>query len=382
MKTPLTWIRNVIIITCAVFFLGGCWDARDIQDIHYITAMGIDYKDDHFVVYSQVVSFAGVAKTEDRQTEPTPVWVATGTGKTLSEAIINLYEKANQQIYWAHISLIVFSENTLKEGLDKVNDTLLRFQQIRETTWLYGTSDSIEKIFMVTNLFGSSVQTSLFNPMDIYELHSLVPPIRIQRFFSEYYEPGMTIKLPKLSIIKAVWKEEKSKEDTAKLTGAFLMKNQDLKGELAKDQLNGFRWMSNTTRRAPLTVNANDDNKIVLMINRPKVKIKPVYKSSIMFDVNVKIKAAVSDMEANIPLAELIDEAEKEVKKEIMETYEAALEENTDIYNLEEVVYRKNLQKWREHFEGQFALNEDSIRNIDVEVTIQQTGDFDFEHLK
>ncbi|MFK9116608.1 hypothetical protein ACJEBK_06925 [Peribacillus frigoritolerans] len=45
-------------------FLSGCWDEKTIQDFHYITAIGIDFKDGEYIVYTQLVDFAAVAKTE------------------------------------------------------------------------------------------------------------------------------------------------------------------------------------------------------------------------------------------------------------------------------------------------------------------------------
>lgn len=37
--------------------LSGCWDILDLQDIQYITAIGIDYEDGEYVVYVQSLNF-------------------------------------------------------------------------------------------------------------------------------------------------------------------------------------------------------------------------------------------------------------------------------------------------------------------------------------
>ena len=180
-------ILRMILSVLSLALLSGCWDTKDIQDIQYISAMGIDYQNGQYVIYVQVTSFAGVAKQEGLEPKPTPVWVAKGRGDTLNEAMNDIYKRSNQYVYWAHVQLIIFSESLLKHGLVNVNDPILRFQQIRETTWLYGTDDSLEKILFVNSLFGSSVQTSIFNPKDIYKLRSFVEPIRIQRFYTQNY---------------------------------------------------------------------------------------------------------------------------------------------------------------------------------------------------
>ncbi|MGE7186521.1 Ger(x)C family spore germination protein [Peribacillus sp. NPDC006672] len=375
-------ILRFILMVMSLVLLSGCWDSKDIQDIQYISAMGIDYQNGQYVVYVQVTSFAGVAKQEGLEPKPTPVWVAKGQGETLQVAMNDIYKRANQYIYWAHVKLIIFSESILKHGLDNINDPILRFQQIRETTWLYGTDDSLEKILFVNSLFGSSVQTSIFNPNDIYKLRSYVEPIRIHRFYTQNYETGMTIKLPKISLKTEVWKFKEKSQDTVKLSGAYFIKNNQLKGEIGNKHLGGLRWLTKSTVRSPVAIKINKNIDVELSLYRPKFKIKPIYvNDKVEFDISIEVDGAVMDMEGNIPFTQLREKTERALEKEIRDTYKYALEKNLDIYNLEGVIYRKDLKKWKEIHKKDFNLNEDSIRNIQVEVTIQKTGDYKYEYM-
>ncbi|MGE7877951.1 Ger(x)C family spore germination protein [Peribacillus muralis] len=371
-----------LFIGMSLLTLTGCWDTKDIQDIQYISAMGIDYRNGQYDIYVQVTSFAGVAKQESMEPKPTPVWVAKGSGKTINAAMNDIYKRSNQYVYWAHVQLIIFSENLLKHGLDQVNDPILRFQQIRETTWLYGTDDSLEKILFVNSLSGSSVQTSIFNPEDIYKLRSYVAPIRVQSFYTQNYESGMTVKLPKVSLLPEVWKKQGGSKNTVKLTGSYLIKNNQLKAKIANKHLSGLRWLTKSTVRSPVAVKVNEDTSVEMSLIRPKFNIKPIFMNDkVAFDISIKVNGVVRDMEGNIPLPILKDKVENVLAKEIRSTYTYALEKGTDIYNLEETVYREDVKKWKSIFGNDFTLGEDSIRNIKVDVTIEQTGDYKYEFM-
>lgn len=89
--------------------------------MQYITAIGIDYdkEKDDYILYAQVVSFAGVAKSEQAETVPSKVWVAKGQGKSMEAAINMIYDKSNQIVYWAHIGIIIFMNDYCNMGLIK-----------------------------------------------------------------------------------------------------------------------------------------------------------------------------------------------------------------------------------------------------------------------
>ena len=67
------------------------------------------------------------------------------------------------------------------------------------------------------------------------------------------------------------------------------------------------------------------------------------------------------------------------MEKEIRETYENALNIKADIYNLEELVYRKDYDRWKHDYKGRFTLTENSIANINIDITITKTGEYDYQ---
>lgn len=107
MKKPAKYLS---IILCTLI-LTGCWDTTEPDRLVYTTGIGIDYKDGKIVVFLQLVNMSGLAKTEGGSSVPNRVDVCRATGKTIDEAIFNLYHTSDRRIYWGHLSFIIFSEN-------------------------------------------------------------------------------------------------------------------------------------------------------------------------------------------------------------------------------------------------------------------------------
>ncbi|MFE4142630.1 Ger(x)C family spore germination C-terminal domain-containing protein [Peribacillus sp. YIM B13472] len=179
-----------------------------------------------------------------------------------------------------------------------------------------------------------------------------------------------------------VWKAKEKTQNTVKLSGSYFIKNNQLKGEIANKHLGGMRWLTKSTVRSPIRIKINKNKNVQLSLMRPKFNIKPIYvNDKVEFDISIEVEGTVVDMEENISLPHLKEKIQGELEKEIRDTYKYALEKNIDIYNLEEVIYRKDLKKWKEISKGGFSLNEGSIRNIQVDIAIKITGDYKYEYM-
>ncbi len=133
----------------------GCWNIREVQDINYATAIGVDYSDGKCIMYVQMLDFSSVAKLEGQQKlSEAPVWVGKGTGKSFTEAANSLYSTSQKKLLWGHVSAIVFSERILKQNKYRdVLELLDRYREIRYLVWAFSTRESIEDIFNNTPFF-------------------------------------------------------------------------------------------------------------------------------------------------------------------------------------------------------------------------------------
>lgn len=125
---------KILLIFCILFInlilLSGCYDARGIEDLAYVTAFGIDISDDNTLSLTFQISIPGTSSesgsSQSSKTENTTVQ-CTSIDSGIS--LVNSY--ISKQINLSHCKAIVFSEKIAAQGLNKYIDTLSNNVEIR-----------------------------------------------------------------------------------------------------------------------------------------------------------------------------------------------------------------------------------------------------------
>lgn len=361
-------------------FLSGCWDMHESERMYYTHGLGVDYQDGQFVVYFQLIDFAHVAKTEQAVPNTPQAEVGKATGKTIDEAILSLYNKTDESVYWGHLSYIVFSEAVLREGLmNSAVDTFNRYRDARYTAWMYTTNESIEDILLATPQLNKSINlTRLADPTSAYFQNSFIKPINFRLLLIGLNEPSYEIVIPKIAI-KETWQNEQGKQKHLAISGAAVVGKHSYYGFDDTEKLLGLRWMTKDTVRGEVNINVPSDrgqSPLTVILYKPKIKVKPlVERTGVKFDVDIKMDGSVSGLIENAKKEDIRKATIEKVVEEISETYKEGLKQNVDIYRLSEVLYRKDVKAWKMlHQDGKVELTEESIRNITVEIPTLASG--------
>lgn len=371
-------MRRLLLLTLFMAILTGCWDFKDIEHVYYVNSVGVDYKDGRFTVYAQILDFSTLAKQEEgggRTRGETGAWVGKGHGSTLMSAIHDLYGTTQRKIFWGHLSSIILSENVLEHGLKDVIDPFTRFNEIRDTPWVFATNGSIEAIFLASPVFEQSpVYSQLGDPQDVYEQSSFIRPLRLHEFLSMYDEPGKTTLLPTFRVAKGRWKDQQTDYTELEVTGVYLLESGRMKSWLDKSNLHGLRWLTEKTVRTPLAIPSNP--KTFLTMDEPRPKIVPrVRKGEVYFDIHVTVRGTLSSVTRYLSETALESRAAEVIEKEIRATYLEGIEREVDVFSLLHALYRKQPNAWRQMAERErFLLTEESLDQVDVEVRISNTG--------
>lgn len=121
----------------------------------------------------------------------------------------------------------------------------------------------------------------------------------------------------------------------------------------------------------------NDEVNIIITQLDPHLKINKLDKDT--FDIDINANGGIIEVQKEISLPILKEKIIEKMEKEIRETYENALNIKADIYNLEELVFRKDYDRWKHDYKGRFTLTENSIANINIDITITKTGEYDYQ---
>jgi Ger(x)C family germination protein len=372
---------NIIFLSSSV--LSGCWNIKEIQDIYYVAALGIDFKDGQYIAYAQLLDFSNVAKLEGaRPDKQPPVWIGRGEGITMTEALNQLYKDAQQSLFWGHVSTLILSNKLLEQDIKTSIDFINRYREIRYNILLYATKEPIEDVLKTKSFFTlSGLSTILHEPIESYKQRSFIQPIQFFQFIRDSDPVGQTAYIPSIKISTENWKEEDKKAPLLRNDGAFFVRNNHVQGWLSESDLNGLRWMDEKTVRSPIWIVEDNQPIVSIVIENPKVKITSVNnKEQALFNIEVVVQAGINEKLKEISDKELIRDTEEIIKDEILKTFEKGVEINSDVYKLGKKLYRQNPEKWKKEIKDRsFFLNKDSIKHVTIQVNLVNSGKLKYQ---
>lgn len=378
MTTYLRFLLKIMLVLLTLNVLSGCWDIKEIQDMNYITAIGIDYEDGHFVVYTQMADFTSVAKTETGNSgKPAQIWTSTSRGKTLDMAINQLYDTAQQRTIWSHISSIIISEKVLKTQILSQLDTLSRYQEVRLTPWVFGTRESIEDLLTAPAFFNlSPLSTLSHEPLEEYKQKSYIVPLRYFDFLALMTEPACTALLPNITVDQKTWEKDKKPSPKLRVDGVFTIVKDSMGSIMTNDKLNGLRWVQTNTKRSPVLIMKDEEYAGVVVLQSPNIRKElKIVDGEPKYELHVKLDGNVVEALVDFTKSDYEREAAKIVRQEIIDTFRNGLKAKTDIYSLEHILFKQESGLWKKLKQtSPLIIDEDSLAVVQVDVHLDHVG--------
>jgi len=344
--------------------------------------MGIDYKDDQFTIYAQMFDFNSISRSEGgtRGSPGEATFIGEGHGKTMNQAVFDLYQTSQEHVEWGHMGSVVVTVKAMEQLGSTIVERLYRSPSTRYNTWLYVTEEPIEQIFATASFFNmTSLFTILHNPSGNYQQNSIFPPTLMFKYIVNSNENDRIIYVPCIGINNSAWLQSEKPMSILTITGAYYESSAKETGLFTREQLKGIQWLDDKFNRVTLTVEDEDIAYANLTIFQPKIKVKPYLKDGqVKFKIKAKYQAIMQEYIEEISYEDLVKLAEDTIKKEIMNVYILGVENKLDIYTLMHPFRMKYPTQWVSLTDrgDNFILNENSIESIDVHVTVPSNGKY------
>ncbi|MBE9913940.1 Ger(x)C family spore germination protein [Paenibacillus donghaensis] len=368
------------ICLIVLLFIPGCWNSKDIQNLAYVTALGIDFEDGKYKSYVQILNFSNIAKNETSSlSKPIPIWLGTGEGRTLAESMMTLYSTSQLRVFWGHLKSVILSEKAMKHGMMEIYDMLNRYREVRYNILMYGTDRPIHEIMIQKSILNlSPLDTVMNTPFELYAERSFILPEYGFKIIAQINEPSGLAMIPCLTIDEDDWYEDKNKRPMFRINGAYFFQNKEFRGHLTEDELKGTRWVQRELVRSPINIPASGQPAATLVLEKPHLYIKPVLeKDKARFHLQVSVDAYIDELAKDIPHKKMEQMAGEVLKDEIRMSYNKGLQRKADVFMLDEKLYRKYPQKWHQlHRLKPFILDEDSLKSIKIRVSIESSGKY------
>ncbi|NNV07851.1 Ger(x)C family spore germination protein [Geobacillus sp. C56-T2] len=364
MKRPLAVFLPFAVCVC---LLSGCWSKKELTDLAFVIAVGLDKTENgKYLASFQVVNPGNVAGATQRGggAAGVPVSIYTSTGDSLVEASRKASEKVSRLLYYAHTNLVVVGEEVAREGLDGVFDALERNQQFRTTARLviahgHSAKDTLSVLTPIDKISANQITKTLeFSELAWGQTMNTDVWWAIRSLASPGRNPIVTG-----VVIEGNPKEGKRQENVQSsvpdarvtLDGLALFKNDRLVRWVNGPTARGMMWVLDRIRQTNLTISWQDKNEA---IGYRAVRAKTDVEASVNNgrpSISVHIKAEGDISEAHVPvnladagvLFRLEKEFEREVKQEVAKAIETAQRERTDVFGFGEAVRRADPRLWK-----------------------------------
>ncbi|CAM3928490.1 Ger(x)C family spore germination protein [Cohnella lubricantis] len=363
-----------------LLLLPGCWSSRDIQNMAYVTAVGLDYKDGQYIAYSQVLNFQNIARTESTEVGgEVPIWVGKSSGHTVTEALGSLSATSQLRLFWGHVKVIVATERILRAGMSGAIDAINRYRDIRYNVLIYGTNEKMDDILTQKSLLNlSPLDSVLFSPGPIYSQVSPILPVNFNHFISAINEPGDPAMVPSIGINHTDWEMNKQKKPMFALTGAYFFRNSKMIDRMTLQELRGARWTFDGITRAEIAVPDKEHPIASVILGKPHYSITPLLEGNeARFRVQVKVRGFLNELYQPYSVAQLERLSARIVASEMKDTFRAGVAKRCDVLRLQRELYRKHPAKWKQLAGSEeWILNPGSLVEVKVKVKLVNTGKY------
>ncbi|CAM3408665.1 Ger(x)C family spore germination protein [Paenibacillus lupini] len=365
---------KVSIVLSTMLITGGCWDEVNLQDVTYISAIGVDYVDEHFVVYAQMISFGVIAKQEGAPPPGSPIWVGKHEGDTNLAAIFNLMDSSQYKLSLNHLKSVVIHERAFSE-IEQIIDSLNRLSSTRFNSLVFGTKTDINDLFTMDMLFNKTpLTTPLYAPHIENNQNSYVVPMTLQSLVREALEPAMTVKLPSLSLLPDDWENNKKRLNFLTINGAFLFNEKKPEGFVTREKSKGLIWTSEGFKRSLVPIRV-DARRASVVIDTAKSKVKVKWENNKpQFVLKTNLTGHLIEASSDFSDQELKSHVEQVVKAQMEDTYLKGLAMNADLYDLEHELYRHHNKAWKRLVQEEWKPSPNDL-TIEVECRIKKESE-------
>lgn len=120
-----------------LLFLTGCYDYKEINDLAIVTAIGVDFKDDEYIITLEILN-----DQNDKDSSKIKTYIKTGSDRSLAKALEEASDLLSDQANYTHVKLMVLSENIVDGRFDTIIDFFMRSTYFRENFYVLSSLDT------------------------------------------------------------------------------------------------------------------------------------------------------------------------------------------------------------------------------------------------
>lgn len=319
--------QKFILLLFLPFFLTGCINYTELNELGIIETIGIDKQENEYLVSVNIID----AKEEnDEGDELRKSYDATG--KTITEAMQNLYLKSNKKVYLSHVETLLLSENIAKEDISILLDFFLRNQQSRNSFTTIIVKDTTPSTIIHDTEKSPEINDIIEINSQEYGISSL---ISFEDFARMLLEEGTDAVLPTIKL----------ENDRLEIDGYAYFQDQKFISYLTKEESLTFNLLKNKNSHIVLKHDCNGNQ------TGAKLEQLSTFYQSKQDHIELSIKGTLSLTEnhCNLEEKEALKIFEEKLKENVKHLLEEQKKRSIDILGLQSYIRQNNYLYYKQH---------------------------------
>lgn len=245
--------RFFVCLLCVVT-VSGCWDRREVNDLAFVIAMGLDKEPNGMyrlsVQVPLVSNLGGPTGGGGGTSGDKAYYVDSAVGKTIRDANKQIQSRMSRHLYYAHHRMIVIGEDLAKDGIRDPMDVISRFPENRLTAYLVMAKGK------AIDLLNAQPQFERFSGEAMRELTKAETiAVSMKDIAQMLNTAGVDAFLP---VFAAVDSHPKGKSKEIQAVGLVTFRDAKLEAVYPSGKMSGLRWFQRSFSPFSVDIRAPD----------------------------------------------------------------------------------------------------------------------------
>lgn len=310
-------MKKIILLISLVFIIGGCFDYRELNDLDIVSGIGVDYKDDEYIVNLVLVKGSNDGGSTEVENK-----VITGKDKNLTKAFEKAINLSSKKVYLEHVEMLLLSSDLCKKGINEIFDYIIRDININNNYFVL-VSDDIDKILNL-KIENEDISQLIVDTIDSYYENTSIDDIDI--LAGDILNKRKDIVLPLIEL----------DNDNILFREIAYFKGDKLNNRIDNKM---YLFLESDTKNISFT---NEGNTIEIYNKNIKYDVKD---DEILINVNgygkikeINNKINLEDVSSYKEIEKLVNDT---INKDIINFLDSSIDNDSDILGLKDIYYKK-----------------------------------------
>lgn len=366
-----------IILILNMFFLSGCWDSRELDDLFIVEGTSIDLaENDEYELTLQIGKTQSTTVSGQQASTVSPL-IINANNKSIFDALMTLNENCSKGLLFDHNLVLILGQDVATNGFGDLLDVFIRVQEARIETPVIIVQNEKGSSVLKTNIEENKISAQFV--LKIFDGLTLVSKLYKTRIIDIMYSYLSDSNAGTIPMVKITTKDGK---DVIEFAGFAILKDGKMVGQFSPLQARGFVIAKG--KSTSLIFNAQSEDGLAgykTQLTESKIKVKTNENNSVEIGVDINGNIELSELRGflgltEMELAEKIKQlAEQKAKSLIEESILISQNLRADIYGIGDKIWKTNPKVWKTIKNNWDEIYSQAIFKVNVKFNLIGLGD-------